>query len=289
MLAAPSTPPSEPFPANPYPGMPPSSPAAEAYGMRLQALGRASALDPVGMLEHGSDPGQRLHVYAPARTGAGPLPLLLFFHGGAWVSGGLSWLRFMAPAVTSLPALFVAGTYRLAPASRWPAALEDVCAAIALTAQRAADFGADPSRIIVGGHSSGGHLAALAVLQQRSPPVRACFPVSSSFDLRYGNVPDDSAEGRVYRYLLQRREQDAEASPLLHVRGDTVPFHITWGQHDFDRIVRTSQAMVDALRAVGSAPTQCVVPGSDHFDTHLRLADAADPWYRRLHEEMYRG
>jgi len=269
--------------------MPPSSDAADAYGARVHMLGCASAQDPVATIEHGSEPGQQLHVYAPREAVSKPLPVLLFFHGGAWVSGGLSWLRFMAPAVTSLPALFVAGSYRLAPDARWPAAYDDVCAALALVHTRIKEFGGAPTRLVVGGHSSGGHLAALAVLQRRGTPVHACFPVSSSFDLRYGDVPDDSAEGRVYKYLLQRRDQDVEASPVLHAPGNTVPFHMIWGERDFDRIARTSMALVGALQAVGTPVTHAVVPGASHFETHLRLADAADPWYRRLHEEMNRG
>jgi acetyl esterase/lipase len=268
--------------------MPPSSDAADAYGARVDALGRASALDPVATLEHGSQPGQQLHVYAPPQPASKPLPVLVFFHGGAWVSGGLSWLRFMAPAVTALPALFVAGTYRLAPGSRWPAAYDDVCATLALVHARIARHGGDPARLVVGGHSSGGHLAAMAVLERRATPVAACFPVSSSFDLRYGDVPDDSAEGRVYRYLFERREQDAQASPVLHLQGNTVPFHVCWGEHDFERISRTSRALVAAMHGAGMAVTQHVVPRATHFDTHLRLADPADPWYQRLHEEMHR-
>ncbi len=272
-----------------YPGLPPSSDAADAYGARAHALGCASALDPVATLAYGSDAQQRLHVYVPREAASKPLPVLLFFHGGAWVSGGLSWLRFMAPAVTALPAVFVAGTYRLAPAARWPAAYDDVRAALALVHERIGEYGGAADRIVVGGHSAGGHLSALAVLQSRRTPVKACFPVSSAFDLRYGDVPPESAEGRVYKYLFARRDQDAEASPVLHVHGNAVPFHVCWGESDFERIVRSSGALVRALRDAGSAVTQSVVAGAAHFETHLRLADPADPWYRRLHEEMHRG
>lgn len=271
-----------------FPGMPPSSAEAADYGTRVYELGRASALDPVATVSYGPDPQQRLHVYLPPGARTQPsLPLLLFFHGGAWVSGGLSWLRFMAPTVTSLPAIFVAGTYRLAPTWRWPAAYEDVCAALALAHARAADWGGDARRLIVGGHSSGGHLAALAVVKRRATPVLACFPVSASFDLRYGAVADDSAEGRVYKYLLARRDQDADASPVLHTAGNRVPFHIAWGARDFDRIARTGEAMVQSLRDAGTQVTRAVVPDSGHFDTHLQLADPANPWYGRLKEELH--
>lgn len=272
-----------------YPGLPPSSPEAAAYAARAIELGRASAHDPIATAAYGDDPSQRIEVYVPRIAAAQPLPVLLFLHGGAWVSGGLQWLRFMAPAVTAVPAVFVACSYRLAPTWRWPAACDDACAALALTSRRSAEWGGDAQRLILSGHSAGGHLASLAVLKQRATPVRACFPVSTSFDLRYGDVPDTSAEGRVYRYLLERREQDAEASPVLHVKDNRVPFHVSWGERDFARIVRASEAMVQALRSEGARVSSFVGEGCGHFDMHLGLADPKHPWYDRLREEWGNG
>lgn len=271
-----------------YPGLPPSSMEAARYGATAFEMGRASKMDPVAAISYGSDPGQRLHIYTPRGSKRG-LPVVLFFHGGAWVSGGLSWLRFMAPAVTALPAIFVAGSYRLAPDWRWPAAYEDVCNALALTQERIGEWGGDAARIVIGGHSAGGHLASLAVLRERSPQVAACFPVSCSFDLRYGSVPDDSPEGRVYKYLFQHRDQDAEASPVLYADGNRVPFHIAWGERDFERITRTSADMVRTLQSRGAPVTHEIFAGSGHFDTHLALAEASHPWYARLKQEVGHG
>lgn len=269
-----------------YPGLPPSSPDAAAYGDLVVALGLKSALDPVAELAYGADPNQRLHVYAPGRSVGKKLPVVVFFHGGAWVSGGLSWLRFMAPMITSMPAIFVASTYRLAPQSQWPAQYDDVCAAISYVSEHAVEMGVDPTRIIVGGHSAGGHLASLAVLKRQIRPVKACFPLSCSFDLQYGDVPIDSPEGRVYKYLFTQRNQDSSASPINFTNGNRTPFHIVWGERDFARIMRSSERMVGVLRSEGSRVTSTIVAGVDHFGTHLQLADPNSPWFARLQEEF---
>ncbi len=256
-----------------------------AYAAQLEAWGRA-APEPDRQLAYGPDRAQRIDVYAPPR--AERLPILLFFHGGAWVSGHLGWLRFMAPAVTALPAIFVAGSYRLAPRCRWPACYEDVGAALGFVIDHAEEWGGDPTRIVIGGHSAGGQLASLLTVREQ-PPVAACMPVSASFDLRYGDVPIESEEGRVYRYLFAERAQDAEASPINFVCGNRTPLHISWGGADFDRVATSSAAMAAALRAEGAPATERVLPGASHFDTHLALRDAADPFYARLAEAFARS
>lgn len=256
-----------------------TNPAAIAYAERVEALGR-SAPPPTLHLAYGSDRGQRLNVYAP--PGARDLPILLFFHGGAWVSGHLGWLSFMAPIVNALPAIFVAGTYRLAPRCRWPAAYEDVREALKFVRHNAGGFGGDPARIAIGGHSAGGHLASLLALKDQSADILACLPVSSSFDLQYGDVPLESDAGRVYRYLFSDRSQDAEASPLRFARPDAPPFHITWGERDFDRVGRSSAAMVEQLQHLGATVSHQIVAEASHFDTHTALSDPDAAWYGAL-------
>lgn len=239
---------------------------------------------PAATLRHGLDPAQQFDIYVPTSQCATerPWPVLVFFHGGAWIRGGLDWLRFMAPAVTSMPAVFVAGTYRLAPHNRWPAQHEDVCVTLRQVASRIAEFGGDPQRIAVGGHSAGGHLAAMAVLTGDLMPVVGCLPISSPCDLRYGDVALDSEEGRVYKYLLLERSHDAHASPILRIQANTTPFHVTWGQHDFPRIAKSSAAFACALQQQGSPASFHEIPGLGHFETHLALSDPQNAWYAVL-------
>ena len=210
------------------------------------------------------------------------LPVVAFLHGGAWIAGGLHWLRFMAPAVTALPALFVAVTYRLAPDHRWPAQYEDAREAFRWMRRHAAEYGGDPDRLVAAGHSAGGQLAAMVVLRGESGAFTACMPVSTPFDLRYGEVDEASSEARVYKYLLARRSDDQDASPILLVGGNATPFHLSWGGLDMPHIKRAGIAMREALAAEQCDITTHVYPGDDHFATHTRLADPGDQWYAQL-------
>lgn len=276
---SPPSPPSPPSAADA-----PAPPGAIEYIQAVEAMALSGRHRAIARLDYGPQAGQQLEVYVPsqARVPAAPLPVVIFFHGGAWIRGGLTWLDFMAPAVTALPAIFVAATYRLAPAHRWPAQYEDACDAIARVHRHIGEFGGNPGRLLVGGHSAGGHLAALAVLKREIPPVLGCLPVSAPCDLRFGDISVDSENGRAYKYLLQARSQDADASPVLFTEGNRVPFHVVWGSNDFERICRSSSALVAKLREGGSNVTESVVDGAGHFDTHLMLAQSLNPWYEHV-------
>jgi len=261
-----------------------STSEAEAYARRVEELGHAATEDPALHLDYGDHPRQRFDVYEPENSSNAPV--LIFMHGGAWTHGSLAWLRFMAPAVLSLPAVLISVTYRLAPENRWPAAFDDVCIALERIHELIRERGYDEKRVVAGGHSAGGHLASLAVLRNHFPWIKACFPVSSRFDLHTPDPKPGSGEERVYKLVLADPSQDAEASPIRFVQKSTTPFHIIWGENDFERIISSSHAMVTALQEQGCAVTHAVVPGAGHFDTHLALEAADNSWYQRLRKEF---
>jgi acetyl esterase len=99
--------------------------------------------------------------YRPA-TGESPAPLLVFFHGGGWVLGDLDSHDSACRLITRDAGIHVlAVDYRRAPEHRAPAAVDDALAAYRWARQHAADLGADPRRVAVGGDSAGGNLAAV--------------------------------------------------------------------------------------------------------------------------------
>jgi acetyl esterase/lipase len=167
----------------------------------------------------------------------------------------------------------------------YPAPLEDVDAALAWVHRHIAQHGGDPARIVVGGHSAGGHLAAMSVLLEPAPASRglvACFPVSAPLDIRYRDCAPDSPEARVYKYLLERREDDEQASPIVHAGRAKIPFHLAWGERDFTRILSANERFAAEMRRLGKSFTTQFDTGASHFDTHLALGDPAAPWYRAL-------
>ena len=107
-----------------------------------------------------------VRVYTP--NGTAPFPLLVYFHGGGWVLGGLATHDGICRDLAAgAGCVVVSVDYRLAPEHRYPAAAEDCYAATQWCAAHAGELGADASRIAIGGDSAGGNLTAVVAQMAR--------------------------------------------------------------------------------------------------------------------------
>jgi acetyl esterase len=110
----------------------------------------------------------QVRVYRPTDPEGRELPVVVAFHGGGWMFGNLDTAQWLWSEVAAqVPAVVVAGTYRLAPEHPAPAALEDAFAITAWAVEHARELGGDPARVAVMGESSGGTLAASVALRAR--------------------------------------------------------------------------------------------------------------------------
>ena len=129
-------------------------------------------------IEFWQTPGFRpltLDLHLPAST-AGPVPLVVFIHGGAWLFGTRSvfspvYLGLTDPFADIVAAGFAVASldYRMSGEAAWPASLHDVAAGVRYLVARADELGLDASRIAVWGESAGGHLAMQLAFRQQDP------------------------------------------------------------------------------------------------------------------------
>jgi acetyl esterase/lipase len=113
------------------------------------------------------EPDVPVRVYAPADQG-GPLPGLLYIHGGGFILGNVAMFDGDATRIAAeVGAVVVSVEYRLAPENPFPAGLDDCYAALLWTAKSATELGIDQARLAVGGDSAGGGLAAAVALLAR--------------------------------------------------------------------------------------------------------------------------
>ena len=110
----------------------------------------------------------RLYTPMKLRQANGLAPCLVFFHGGGWVIGDLDSHDVVCRKLADAGELIVISVdYRLAPEHKFPAAVDDAIAATAWIATQAKQLGIDAARLMVGGDSAGGNLAAVVTLSAR--------------------------------------------------------------------------------------------------------------------------
>jgi acetyl esterase/lipase len=107
-------------------------------------------------------------IYTPKAANKGPLPVIVYFHGGGWVIADLATYDASARALANgAKAIVVSAEYRHAPEHKFPAAHDDALAAYEWTIKNAASFGGDPKRIALAGESAGGNLALNVAIAAR--------------------------------------------------------------------------------------------------------------------------
>lgn len=119
---------------------------------------------PMRSLEQRAIPGRGdpipIRIYTPEVDQNGPLPVLLYFHGGGWMYSGIDAVdRVVRLIANEARVIVISVEYRLAPEYPWPAANDDGEAAFLWARENAASFGGDPDCIAVGGASAGGNIS----------------------------------------------------------------------------------------------------------------------------------
>ena len=115
----------------------------------------------------------RLYRPLTLRQADGLAPCLIFFHGGGWVIGDLDTHDVVCRTLAAVgETIVIAIDYRLAPEHKFPAAVDDAIAATQWVARNALSLGVDVDRLVVGGDSAGGNLAAIVAIHARDTELK---------------------------------------------------------------------------------------------------------------------
>ncbi|MBT9392010.1 alpha/beta hydrolase [Hymenobacter sp. NST-14] len=233
-----------------------------------------------------------LDVYAPREKAAASRPVVVFIHGGSWNSGNKNFYSFIGRRLAKQGVVAVVINYRLAPGVRVPQMADDCARAVLWTQARIGEYGGDPQRIFLLGHSAGGGLAALLAADdalfrrwgQAQNPVR-------------GAILDDPAGLDMYDYLRKMQYPGDEqylvpfgpepavwrqVSPMYYLTAHTPPMQIFVGGETYPSISSSSARFRQKLTALGHAPRYQVLPGKKHAPMVLQLYWPRNIIYQQL-------
>lgn len=229
-----------------------------------------------------------LDVYIPAGR-ANDRPLLVWIHGGGWAIGDKRGVQFKPRWANDNGWVFVSVNYRLSPDVLYPAHAEDVSAAIAYTIEHARRWGADPSRVVVMGHSAGAQLAAIVGCEESLLGAHGLEPSDLSgvvlLDGAGYGLPDQMRSplltGRTREMFEQAFGDDPGvweiASPILQAApGDDLPPLLAVHAGQRVRSRTQSIALARAWRASGAEARVHHAAGKDHAGINRQLGRAGD-------------
>jgi acetyl esterase len=246
------------------------TPEQARAGMRAMTIDwrDAASLAAVRSVEDSTVPGPAgdiaIRVYRPDADG--PVPTVVFFHGGGFVIGDIDTHDDQARLLArDVAAVVVSVDYRLAPEAKFPAGFDDCLSATTYVADHIDEYGADPSRLVVAGDSAGGNLAAAVAIACRD----AGGPALAAQLLLYPVV--DFAPGGPYPSRIDNGEG------YFLTAEDSAWFHQNYVPDDFDNT--DPRASVIKVADLSGLPPAVI--GTAEFDP---LRDEGEAYAGRLRE-----
>lgn len=218
----------------------------------------------------------KMDIYFPIKFGGGPSPVLIYVHGGAWISGD----KKTNVGTPDIPELLSRGyiiatvNYRLAPEHKFPAQIEDVKCAVRYLRSNAENYNIDPDNIGAFGDSAGGHLVSLLALTNESAGFDKGQYLNYSSSIKavvdyFGPTNlTDSNFYNIYSVALEQifgsHENMVNASPVKYVKKESPPFLIFQGDRDIIVFQDQSKELYNKLITENATATIIIVNGSTH-------------------------
>jgi arylformamidase len=234
-----------------------------------RAANNAIALGIIGNPErvaYGEADIEKVDIY---KTKAANAPVMIYIHGGAWKGGSSSQVAYMAETFINAGAHFIAVDFNNVNeigGSIFPM-VDQVRRATRWVCQNAKNFGADPKRIYVTGHSSGGHLASCVAITEWEKlglprdSVKGFLLGSGMYDLKAPRLSKRS------NYVKFTDAMEHELSAQRHIDKIHAPLTITYGSLETPEFQRQARDFHAALAAAGKPAKLLVGLAYNHFET----------------------
>ncbi|HUB97959.1 MAG TPA: alpha/beta hydrolase [Stellaceae bacterium] len=183
----------------------------------------------VANLAYGADPRQKLDLYLPIDA-KGPRPVVVFFYGGNWEEGSKERYLFLGEALAGRGFVVVIADYRLYPEVRYPVFIEDSAAATKWTLAHIANYGGDPARVSLMGHSAGAYNAMMLALDPvwlgpDRARIKSVVGLAGPYDFLPLTDPD-------LKIIFSTESDLTRTQPITYVDGTAPPALLVTGRLD---------------------------------------------------------
>ncbi|EJN00553.1 alpha/beta hydrolase [Phyllobacterium sp. YR531] len=225
----------------------------------------ANGADVQKNIAYGEGPRRTLDVYAP--SGARNAPVAVFFYGGSWQSGEKQTYQFVASAFAAKGIVTIVPDYRLSPEVHYQGFLRDGAMAVKWARNHAKQYGGDPSKLFLVGHSAGAYIAAMLALDDEWLDREGLSPAR---DLKgfvgisgpYNFLPSDDKK---IADIFATEKSSGASQPINYAGGRNPPVLLLHGTGDNTVYPRNSTGLGDELRAAGSSVEVKLYPGVGHL------------------------
>ncbi len=252
-------------------------------------------------------PRQVLDVYLPERPAAGRLPVMFWIHGGGWQVGDKADVALKPKALTEQGFIFVSTNYRLLPEVEMDELIRDVAKSLGWVSRNIGEYGGDPQRIFVGGHSAGAQLAALLCTDDRYlkdegvsfHALRGCIPVDGdTYDIPKIIMTAEFRQtlygGKMFTFGHRQKfgndpEKHVDFSAVTHVAKDKgiPPFLILYFSGNPDTTVQ-ARRLEAALRGANVSAQAVGKSDTNHRRLNNELGTPDDPATEAFHAFLAR-
>ena len=221
-------------------------------------------------LPYAAGPHHTMDVYQPVDA-TGPAPVIVFLYGGGWRDGDKKIYRFLGQALASRGYVVAIPDYRQFPEVKFPAFLEDNVAAVAWVHAHVAEYGGDPAKLFLMGHSAGAYNAAMLAVDAQWLGKVGLDP---GRDLRgfiglsgpYAFLPFDETTGPVFGDWPDPQATQPVDQIHAGASGRLPPMLLANGLSDTTVRPVNAVRLSDAVRAKGGSVETKLYPGVDHID-----------------------
>ncbi len=233
---------------------------------------------------------QKLNVFAPQKR-TSLKEVFIFIHGGNWNSGKKSMYSFLGNRMARKDVVTVIIDYPKSPLATYDEMATDAAKAVKWVKENIEQYGGDPGKIFISGHSAGGHLAALITVRNEyfdkmdiASPIKGAILIDAAGLDMYGYLQKENfPEGNTYLQTFTTSPDTWKAaSPLYHLHGGMPPFLIYRGGRTYPSIEDSNEKMVAALRAIGYDPGYQILKGKKHVPMITQFLNSGNKRYKEI-------